>query len=236
MIASPGALVITANPHLQGLLPELLTSNRFDIRGVFNSCVDAASDVKRHDVNVVVADASSVGEYAVAQLADELRSEHHAVVCSILAPDAGYPSTVHLPEQQTLRRPFSAKQFAALLDEANRVLAHSHPQKSYVRLLDRKQCDQVQTSTILHIQAFRNYLDVVHEHGRCTIRSTLQAFLLLLPEVQFVKCHRSFIVNVDKINYLSSGSLVIGDVVIPVSKRAFSAVAAATKARGIVAG
>lgn len=39
-----------------------------------------------------------------------------------------------------------------------------------------------------------------------------------LPHYQFMRVHRSFIVNMDKINMIDRGRIVIGDVFIPVSE------------------
>jgi two-component system, LytTR family, response regulator LytT len=71
---------------------------------------------------------------------------------------------------------------------------------------------------ILYIESEGNYISVVTEERKYTVRHSLEWCLQNLPAGAFRRIHRSFIVNVEKIEKSSSRSVQIGQKVIPKSR------------------
>lgn len=71
---------------------------------------------------------------------------------------------------------------------------------------------------ILYIEAFKNYLELHLPEGRHVIRSTLKDFLAILPAEYFMQTHRSFVVNLEKIEEIGGNFLQIGATKVPVSR------------------
>ena len=71
---------------------------------------------------------------------------------------------------------------------------------------------------IQFIEADRNYSTIVTEVGRFTLTSTLKTMEEKLPKNHLVRVHRSYIVNISKLDVVADHHLEIGRKVIPLSK------------------
>jgi two-component system, LytTR family, response regulator len=87
----------------------------------------------------------------------------------------------------------------------------------FIRTEHRMQ--RIEKSGILYIEGMKNYLRVITLSGKYM---TLQSFLNmqeLLPEPQFVRVHKSFIVAMDKIDVIERGRIRIGKASIPIGDK-----------------
>ncbi len=71
---------------------------------------------------------------------------------------------------------------------------------------------------ILYIEADRNYCTIKTTAATHVLSSTLKAMEEKLPASQFMRVHRSYMVNISKLEVVSDGHLEIGRKVIPLSK------------------
>ena len=81
---------------------------------------------------------------------------------------------------------------------------------------------------ILYIEGLKDYIKIYEEGNPKPILSlmTMKAIEEQLPSSQFMRVHRSFIVQKDKIRFIERGRIIFGDTYIPVGdnyKEAFEA-------------
>lgn len=71
-------------------------------------------------------------------------------------------------------------------------------------ILNSKATFTIDTQTILHIEAMQNYVNVYYTDGdevkKEVIRNTLTAIEKAISTPSIVRCHRSYLVNIDKIH------------------------------------
>ena len=77
---------------------------------------------------------------------------------------------------------------------------------------------KVFTSKIKWIEAYGDYIKVVTEDESHLVLSTMKAFEIDLPQERFVRVHKSFIVNKDKVDKFNSKFAEIGSAKIPLSR------------------
>lgn len=77
---------------------------------------------------------------------------------------------------------------------------------------------KVSVDDVLYAQSNDNYIHIFTVHKKYTIRNTLEWLKENLPEELFHRTHRSYIVNITKINKSTSKSVFINDIEIPVSR------------------
>lgn len=77
---------------------------------------------------------------------------------------------------------------------------------------------KVFTSKIKWIEAYGDYIKVVTEEESHLVLSTMKAFEVDLPQERFVRVHKSFIVNKDKVDKFNSKFAEIGFTKIPLSR------------------
>jgi len=71
---------------------------------------------------------------------------------------------------------------------------------------------------ILYIEADRNYCTLVTEKCKHVLASTLKTMEEELPLSSFIRVHRSYIINISKVDVVTDHHLEIGRKVIPLSK------------------
>ena len=69
---------------------------------------------------------------------------------------------------------------------------------------------------ILFVEALADYVIIQTESKKHIVHFTMKGIVNRLPEDEFVRTHRSYIVNLDKIEALEDNSLLIGEKYIPI--------------------
>lgn len=69
---------------------------------------------------------------------------------------------------------------------------------------------------IVYVKSDKNYLDIYLEDKKHVVRGKLSDFLDNLPSSDFMKVHRSYVVNLQKIDLIASGFLEIKNHQIPI--------------------
>lgn len=69
---------------------------------------------------------------------------------------------------------------------------------------------------VLFVEALADYVIIQMESKKHIVHFTMKGIVNRLPDDDFVRTHRSYIVNLDKIEALEDNSLLIGDKYIPV--------------------
>lgn len=77
---------------------------------------------------------------------------------------------------------------------------------------------KIMVNEIMHIQVFKNYLELHLTGSRHIIRSTLTDFQKILPKDFFVQSHRSFVVNLNFLEKVGGDFLLVGGANIPISR------------------
>ena len=73
---------------------------------------------------------------------------------------------------------------------------------------------------IIYVNSEGNYIEIQTKNGRFVIRQTLKEFEKYLPKDDFFKVHKSYIINIKKIDAINSVFVVVGDKEIPISRSA----------------
>ncbi|HEA22789.1 MAG TPA: response regulator transcription factor [Pricia antarctica] len=78
--------------------------------------------------------------------------------------------------------------------------------------------EKVLLKDILYIEADRNYCSIKTITVAHLLSSTLKSIEEKLPASRFIRVHRSFVVNISKLDFVADGYLEIGRKVIPLGK------------------
>jgi len=125
-----------------------------------------------------------------------------------------------------LLKPFSYSEF---LSAANKALqwhqlnekakgANQQITKECIYVKSDYRLIQVELKKILYIEGLKDYLKIVMENAETVITHiTMKAMEDMLPENRFIRVHRSFIVQKNKIKVVERNRIVFGKVYLPVS-------------------
>ncbi len=73
-------------------------------------------------------------------------------------------------------------------------------------------------SELKYIEALGDYVKLVTEHDSLVVLSTMKAFEQLLPEDRFLRIHKSYIVNLDKVQRYNSKQIELENQSLPLSR------------------
>ena len=73
-------------------------------------------------------------------------------------------------------------------------------------------------SELRYIEALGDYVKLVTEHDSLVVLSTMKAFENLLPEMRFLRIHKSYIVNVEKVERYNSKQIELDNQQLPLSR------------------
>lgn len=126
-----------------------------------------------------------------------------------------------------LVKPFSFERF---LKAVNKAIAQAHNAQNttginssserhqYILLRSDKKLYKVLLSEIFYIEATGDYLKVYYSDKYLVVHGTINGFLEKFPGGEFLRVHKSFVISVDKINYIEGNQIRIGTTFIPIGR------------------
>jgi two-component system response regulator LytT len=129
--------------------------------------------------------------------------------------------------EEFLRAASKGKAYVELVQKASATPAVTEPKEEYLFLKVEYQMVRIAYDDILYVEGLKDYVKVILKSDtKPTLSLTsLKALEEKLPSSKFMRVHRSFIVNLDKIGAVTRNTIQIGSITIPVSdqyKESFS--------------
>lgn len=152
---------------------------------------------------------------------DFLRALKHSIKVIVISAHKDYAlEGYELNISDYLLKPFSFERF---LQAVQKVLAESDRDsntnnKETIFIKDEKKHHQVYLSDIQYIEASGNYAVVYLEKQTIISQMKISDFERLLPERQFIRTHRSFIVSKSKIKIIESNEIHLEKKKIPIGR------------------
>ena len=75
---------------------------------------------------------------------------------------------------------------------------------------------RISFDSILYVEALADYVIIQTADKKHIVHFTMKGIVSRLPDDYFVRTHRSYIVNLDKVEALEDNSILIGDKYIPI--------------------
>ncbi|MCD4731937.1 MAG: response regulator transcription factor [Bacteroidales bacterium] len=88
----------------------------------------------------------------------------------------------------------------------------------YILLKADKKLHRVNLSDISHLEALGDYVKVFYADTFILVHETLQRLLDQLPENEFIRVHKSFVISTANISYVEGSQVKIGEREIPIGK------------------
>jgi two-component system, LytTR family, response regulator len=125
-----------------------------------------------------------------------------------------------------LVKPFDYPRFAKSAANLTERLKAAAPTKNGVEALEEddvfikvnNRMVRISTSDILHVEALNDYVLVTTDQRQYIVDTTMRAIEEKLPDDRFARIHRSFIVNLKKIEAIEDNSVIIKGKFIPISR------------------
>lgn len=121
-----------------------------------------------------------------------------------------------------LVKPISPARFLQAVERAAEALATENADvkvqaKEFVFVKDNGVLKRINIDDILYLEAMGDYVKVYVPQRFHVLHSTLKAIEEKLPPQKFVRVHRSYIVSLNKIDFIQEGAICIGKANIPIA-------------------
>ncbi|PQB05980.1 LytR/AlgR family response regulator transcription factor [Aureitalea marina] len=121
-----------------------------------------------------------------------------------------------------LRKPISKERFLNAVHKAitNYKLKHDDgfDDEDFIFVKSNLKKRKVFLNELLYIEALGDYVKLVTEHDSLVVLSTMKAFEALLPSDRFLRIHKSYIVNLDKVQRYNSKVIELETTQLPLSR------------------
>lgn len=119
-----------------------------------------------------------------------------------------------------LLKPISFERFLKAVNKVHDLLSLEYPpvQEDFLFVKSDKQMRKVFLKDILFVEALENYVSICTPSGRILTHSTLKRISESLPGDMFLQTHKSYLVNVDRVDLVEGNMLRIASRQIPVAR------------------
>jgi DNA-binding LytR/AlgR family response regulator len=123
-----------------------------------------------------------------------------------------------------LLKPFSFERFVKAIQKVPARTDQDSPKRAVELKKDRlfvrgeKKIHQLHLENILYIESNGNYVKIYNTGETIQCYKTLSSFATLLPASDFMRVHRSYLVALDKIDFVEGNQIGIKDTLIPVGR------------------
>jgi DNA-binding LytR/AlgR family response regulator len=121
-----------------------------------------------------------------------------------------------------LVKPITLSRFIQAIEKANEALESNKQEvkveeHGFVFVKDNGVLKRISIEDILYLEAMGDYVKVHTSQKFHVVHATLKSLEEKLPSVKFTRVHRSYIVAINKIDFIQEGTISIGKSTIPVA-------------------
>jgi len=189
-----------------------------NLKGTFLSAMDALAYIKKEPVDLVFLDIS-MPDISGLEFAEMVKHQTQVIFTTAYPEHAlkGFD----LAATDYLLKPINFARFlqaCQLAEDRVKQMASNQTERESLFVKDGHNWIQIKFNDILYIQGEDNYVSIFEKDKRTLTRITLTELQSKLPEDQFLRVHKSYIVAIFKIEKAETHQLIINNFKIPVSK------------------
>lgn len=195
-----------------------------ELTGTFKSAVDALETIQDGDVDLLFLDINLPkisGLNFLRSLSDPPK-----VIVTTAYPDYAHEG-FELDVVDYLLKPFSFERFIQALSKLKSERAEEAPssksvsrdyEHQYAFVKVDKTLHRVDFDDIYYIESDKDYVKIIRAGENLMLLQTLKHWLAMLPDRHFVQVHKSFIVNIARIDKITGNQIKIGGTTIPIGR------------------
>ncbi len=117
-----------------------------------------------------------------------------------------------------LLKPITFERFLASVKKA-RDWVNREPRpskKDHIFIKTDYRIQKVDLDTIYYLEALRDYIGIHLQSSKILTLDSMKNMEELLPPDQFIRIHKSYIINKNKIDFLSRGKVIVNNIYLPI--------------------
>jgi DNA-binding LytR/AlgR family response regulator len=213
-------LIVEDEPLIADDIAGTLKEKGYGIMGPVDNAEEATNLLSKSKPNLVLLDIQIKGKKDGIQLGTEIRSKYKLPFIYITSfYDRATLDRAKATEPQAyIVKPFDEKDLLINVDMA--LYKHRKPPLSSEKFFVKEKNEMIalQAKDIVYAEAFDNYTKVFTDKQQYIISHTLKQVEEKLSAKSFVRVHRSYLVNFEKVTSISESNICLGLIKIPLAQ------------------
>lgn len=214
------AIVIDDEPPAQKVLQGYCKAyETIDLVGCFSQSTEALDYLVNNSIDLVFLDIHMPGSNGL-NVAKKINKD--TIIVFTTAHEEHALEGYNLNAVDYLLKPISYDRFCQAMDKVQKLtqLPASIPKPDYITVRADYSLIRIVVSDIAYLEAMDDYVKFYLESSTkpIVVRSTMKSTINILPPT-FLRIHRSFIVNKDKISGARKGVVLIKNKILPIGKK-----------------
>jgi len=192
-------IVVDDEPLQQEILKDYIAEiHDLELIQVFSDGREVVEFLKSNNVDLIFLDINMPGMNGV-ELVKRLINPP-AVIFTTAYPEYAVEG-FNLDAVDYLLKPISFSRFSKAVEKFLRNSAPSATDKDFVLVKSGKKEFRVKIESINYIESMGDYVRMVTSNQSIISHGTMQQFLELLPSAQFCRIHKSYVINLENVEY-----------------------------------
>lgn len=187
-----------------------------ELLAVCESAVEAVQTLKDEPVDLIFLDIN-MPEMTGLELIDSLRDKPQIIL--ITGNEKHAAEAFEMDVADYVLKPVEKSRFLKAVDKAQsrfNQFSGVKDAKEYIFVKKDGLIIKVLLKSIVNIEAMADYITIHTDKGKYHALSTMHGIEARLPKSEFVRIHRSHIINLQKLDSIEEGTAVLGDKMIPI--------------------
>jgi len=194
----------------------------------FDNALDSIYFIKKNNIHLIFLDIQ-MKEFNGIQLIESLQSPPQVILTTAYDQYAlkGYELNV----TDYLLKPIQFERFLKACEKAYSIFQNNQRlqgdekkdakpkfSREYIYVKTGNNIVKVKLIDILYIEGMKDYLSLQTTNGRIVTLQTFDSIKAMLPDSEFVRVHRSFLVPVDRVDKICVNSIEVAGIQIPIGR------------------
>lgn len=204
-------------------LKSMLQSYGYTTSGIAFNYTEAINLLNSEEVDVALLDINLGGSKTGVDVAHYIREKFQIpiVFISSNSDPISVKATVEVKPNGYIVKPFRKEDIFTTIETAvvnyenSEVISTSENENDTFFIKQNDLFHKIKQDEILYLMSDKNYTEVHTKNKRFVVRGSIKNVSEKLDPNQFLRTHRSYVVNFDEIDAINSAYIVINDVKIP---------------------
>ncbi|MCK5846739.1 MAG: response regulator transcription factor [Bacteroidales bacterium] len=210
-------LLVEDSTYVEVALQNRLTAMNFDIASVVATPKMAIDFLETNKVDIVLMDIFATEKYTGNDATNDIHSRFSIPVVLLNGDDKNNLNKLKDSYAKLImHKPLNDNELAfniraSIIGSENKGTASFAIQKKYIFVKADYRLNKIRLDDIYYIEASKDYVTIHTTNNSYTVHVTMKDIEAELPSKDFVRTHRSFIVNIDKIFSIKYPDILIED-------------------------
>lgn len=216
-------LVVEDEYITQKTISVLLTEMGYNVIGTAMNANEAIEILNENNVEFALLDITIQGEKDGIWLANYITEKYTIphVFLTAYSDDITIKNAIATNPYGYLIKPFQKAELFSSIEIAllnfNKQNTNAKTESDFIYIKHHEVFEKVTLDSIIYVESQKNYLLIITNEKEYRFRCTITEFITKLPD-NFIKTHKGFIVNKEKIQGFNANYITIGTIKIPISK------------------